>query len=82
MSLYGYSCVCVHIFIALHDEGVWKCALICVWGRRINTCTECFCLGQVREDGGTSIQTIRQLVIKRFKILGSQKGLSDPKYIP
>ena len=63
-------------------ETVCLCTLICVWGRRINICTECFCLGQVREDGGTSTQTIRELVIKRFKILGSQKGLSDPKHIP
>ena len=52
------------------------CTLVCVWGRRINIYTQWFHLEQVREDGGTSTQIIKKLVIKRFKILGSQKEIS------
>ena len=78
MSLCGYSCACMLMFTALCDGGVWVwlCTLVWVWGRRINIYTQWFHLEQVREDGGTSTQTIKKLVIKRFKILGSQKEIS------
>lgn len=54
------------------------CTFVCVWGRRISIYTQWFRLEQVREDGGTSTQAIKKLVIKRFKILGSQKEISAP----
>ena len=82
------TCILAHLRIcaACRDGGVCKrvCAVhtyLCL-EQESNLCTQGFCLGQARREGGSSTRTIQKLVIKRVQILGSQKGLSVSEKVP
>lgn len=82
---YGVILVCVHIYLlhcVMGASAYVFCTLICVWGKRVNICTQCFCLRQTRENGEEITQTVKKLVIKSFEILRFWEGLSVPTHIP